>query len=148
MRGFGAILRKEGLQMVRDTGTLRFAFMVPVFQLVLFGLIDTNVHRVPTAVFDQSRTAESRTLIQSLTNTSYFEVIQYAASRADLRAAIVARIAWAIASGTLRRSAKRARYNTCMSSAVVVSSASHKLMTTVRAPARRSARRMPNTPSL
>ena len=52
MRGFWAILRKEAIQMARDRGTLRFALFIPVFQLVLFGLIDTNVRHVPTAIFD------------------------------------------------------------------------------------------------
>ena len=42
-----AVLRKEAVQMLRDRGTLRFALLVPVFQLVLFGLIDTNVKHVP-----------------------------------------------------------------------------------------------------
>src|SRR2546426_501060 len=46
--------------MRRDKGTLRFALAIPVFQLVLFGLIDTNVKHVPTAVFDQSQTPDSR----------------------------------------------------------------------------------------
>src|SRR4029077_20750865 len=73
MRGFGAVLRKEGIQMLRDKGTLRFALAVPVFQLILFGLIDTNVHNVPTVVFDQSRSPESRELVADFTNTSYFE---------------------------------------------------------------------------
>ncbi len=90
MRGFGAILKKEFLQMVRDVGTLRFAIMVPVFQLVLFGLIDTNVRRVPTVVFDQSRTSESRALLDEFTNTSYFLVTRFVGSRADLRREIVA----------------------------------------------------------
>ncbi|MEP7012866.1 MAG: ABC transporter permease [Acidobacteriota bacterium] len=90
MRGFGAILKKEFLQMVRDVGTLRFAIMVPVFQLVLFGLIDTNVRRVPTVVFDQSRTQESRALLDEFTNTSYFLVTRFVESRADLREEIVA----------------------------------------------------------
>jgi drug efflux transport system permease protein len=90
MRGFGAILRKEGLQMVRDTGTLRFALMVPIFQLVLFGLIDTNVRHVPTVVFDQSRTAESRDLIADFVNTSYFDVVAFVPSREALRQEIVA----------------------------------------------------------
>ena len=90
MRGFGAILKKEFLQMVRDTGTLRFAIMVPVFQLVLFGLIDTNVRRVPTVVYDQSRTQESRALLDEFTNTSYFLVTRFVESRADLREEIVA----------------------------------------------------------
>ena len=90
MRGFGAVLRKEWLQMFRDKGTLRFSMLVPVFQLVLFGLIDTNVRHVPTAVFDQSRTPESRALVDDFANTSYFEVTEYAPSRAALREAIVA----------------------------------------------------------
>ena len=76
--------------MVRDKGTLRFALMVPAFQLVLFGLIDTNVRHVPTIVFDQSRTAESRQLVSEFVNTSLFDVAGYADSRAALREKIIA----------------------------------------------------------
>ena len=90
MRGFWAVLRKELLQMRRDVGTLRFALMVPVFQLVLFGLIDTNVQHVPTAVFDQSQTPDSRALVRDFVNTSYFDVIEFVPSRAALRERIVA----------------------------------------------------------
>jgi ABC-2 type transport system permease protein len=90
VRGFRAVLRKEGLQMVRDGGTLRFALMVPIFQLILFGLIDTNVKHVPTVVFDQSRTPASKVLIDDFVNTSYFDVVSFVPSRAALRRAIVA----------------------------------------------------------
>ena len=90
MRGFTAVLRKEGLQMIRDKGTLRFSLMIPVFQLVLFGLIDTNIRRVPTVVFDQGRSAESRALVDDFVNTSYFEVVGFVPSRAALRKEIVA----------------------------------------------------------
>lgn len=90
MRGFGAVLRKELLQMMRDVGTLRFSLMVPVFQLVLFGLIDTNVKHVPTVVFDQSRSAASRELVNDFVNTSYFDVVRFVGSRSELRDAIVA----------------------------------------------------------
>ena len=90
MRGLWAVLRKEALQMTRDRGTLRFALIIPVFQLILFGLIDTNVRHVPTAVFDQSRTPESRQLIRDFVNTSYFDVVAQAPSRQDLRGEIVA----------------------------------------------------------
>jgi ABC-2 type transport system permease protein len=76
--------------MFRDKGTLRFSMIVPVFQLILFGLIDTNVRHVPTVVFDQSRTSESRALVDDFVNTSYFEVTGYVPSRADLRREIVA----------------------------------------------------------
>ena len=90
MRGFRAVLRKEAKQMIRDRGTLQFALMVPALQLVLFGLIDTNVRHVPTAVFDQSRTQESRELVTELVNTSLFDVVESVGSRADLRERIVA----------------------------------------------------------
>ena len=90
MRGFGAILRKELLQMLRDKGTLRFALAVPLFQLVIFGLIDTNVRHVPTVVFDESRSAESRELLRSLENTSYFRIVDEVLSRNAVREEIVA----------------------------------------------------------
>jgi ABC-2 type transport system permease protein len=90
MRGFRAVLRKEAKQMLRDRGTPQFALMVPALQLVLFGLIDTNVRHVPTAVFDQSRTQESRQLVNDLVNTGLFDVVQYVGSREALRERIVA----------------------------------------------------------
>jgi drug efflux transport system permease protein len=76
--------------MVRDHGTLRFALLVPAFQLVLFGLIDTNVKHIRTAVFDQSRTQESRRLLTDFVNTSYFDIVAEAPSRDALRDLIVA----------------------------------------------------------
>ena len=76
--------------MVRDRGTLRFALLVPALQLVLFGLIDTNVRHVRTVVFDQSRTAESRQLVTDFVNTSSFDVVAEAPSQKALRETIVA----------------------------------------------------------
>jgi drug efflux transport system permease protein len=90
MRGFLAVLRKEFLHMARDKGTLRFALILPVFQLILFGLIDTNVKNVPTVIYDQSHTRESRQLIDDLVNTGDFELIKNVISRAALREEIVA----------------------------------------------------------
>jgi len=90
MKGFGAIFRKEFTQMFRDRATLVFALALPVFQLVLFGLIDTNVKHVPTVVFDQSRTSESRELLRDFVNTSYFDIVDEVGSREQLRQKIVA----------------------------------------------------------
>ncbi|HET9796309.1 MAG TPA: ABC transporter permease [Thermoanaerobaculia bacterium] len=89
MRGFLPVLRKEAVQMLRDRATLQFALAVPAFQLVLFGLIDTNVRHVRTVVFDQSRTEESRSLLADFQNTSYFDVVAWAPSRPAMREAIV-----------------------------------------------------------
>lgn len=90
MKGFGAIFRKEFTQMFRDRGTLVFALALPVFQLVLFGLIDTNVKHVPAVAFDQSRTPESRKLLRDFVNTSYFDIVDDVGSREQLREEIVA----------------------------------------------------------
>ena len=90
MHGFRAVLRKEAKQMIRDRGTLQFALMVPALQLVLFGLIDTNVRHVPTVVFDQSRTQESRQLMTEIVNTGLFDVVESVSSHGDLRERIVA----------------------------------------------------------
>lgn len=90
MNGLLAVLRKELTQMKRDPSTLRFAIGIPLFQLMLFGLIDTNVKNVPTVVRDQSLTVESRAFVQELTNTGYFKVVGALDSREALRGAIVA----------------------------------------------------------
>ena len=86
MNGFVAILRKEMTQMLRDRGTLIFAFIVPVFELILFGVIDMNAKHIPTVVFDQSNSQESRLLIDQFKNTSYMDVIGYVQSRAGFAA--------------------------------------------------------------
>lgn len=90
MNGFWAVLKKELVQMRRDTGTLRFALIIPVFQLCLFGLIDTNVRHVPLAVFDQSRTRASREFISQLEASSVYDYAISARSIDQVRAEIVA----------------------------------------------------------
>jgi ABC-2 type transport system permease protein len=90
MHGFSAVFRKELTQMMRDRGTLFFALLIPVLELILFGVIDMNAKHIPTVVFDQSRTQESRQLIQQFENTSYLQVTGEVGSRAALQQAIVA----------------------------------------------------------
>lgn len=76
--------------MLRDRGTLRFALLIPAFQLVLFGSIDTTVRDVPTAVLDLSRTRESRELVDALVATSYFRIVERPTGHAALHETIVA----------------------------------------------------------
>jgi ABC-2 type transport system permease protein len=90
VNGFGAMFRKELTQMLRDRGTLFFAIAVPVFELILFGVIDMNAKNIPTVVFDQSRSQESRRLIEQFGNTSYLHVVELVDSRAALQHQIVA----------------------------------------------------------
>lgn len=90
MNGFTAVFRKELTQMMRDRTTVMFALAVPVFELILFGVIDMNAKNIPTIVFDQSRTQESRRLTEQFGATSLLRVTDYASSRGELQQAIVA----------------------------------------------------------
>lgn len=76
--------------MRRDRGTLRLALMIPVFQLILFGSIDTNVRNIPTGVHDECRCPESRALLEALAATKTFRIVRYTSSSRELRDAIVA----------------------------------------------------------
>ena len=70
-----AMVRKEFVQMRRDPTTVRLMLAVPVMQLLIFGFaVRTDVRHLPTVVFDQSRTQESRSFVQSLTATDNFTV--------------------------------------------------------------------------
>ncbi len=70
-----AILHKEVLQMRRDRMTLALVFLLPLVQLLLFGYaIQTEVRHIPTVVFDQSLSAESRDLLNSFSASGYFDI--------------------------------------------------------------------------
>ncbi|MBY0488540.1 MAG: ABC transporter permease [Gemmatimonadaceae bacterium] len=70
------MLWKEFLQLRRDRITFAMMTGLPAIQLLLFGYaIQTDVRKLPTVVVDDSRTSESRALIQVLENTDNFKVI-------------------------------------------------------------------------
>ena len=90
MHGFTAVFRKEVTQMLRDRGTLFFALVIPVFELILFGVIDMNAKNIPTVIFDQSRSQESRLIIDQFENTGILKIVGEVNSRQALQHAIVA----------------------------------------------------------
>ena len=74
-RRLAAIIIKEFVQLYRDRRTLAMALLMPVVQLLLFGYaITTDVQHLPTIVFDQSHSQESRALIQRFVNSGYFNI--------------------------------------------------------------------------
>ncbi|MCL6635060.1 MAG: ABC transporter permease [Peptococcaceae bacterium] len=80
-----AILKKEVLQMKRDRLTLAMVFMLPMVQLLLFGFaIQTEVRHIPTAVFDQSLSPESRDLLEAFSASGYFDLAYTAKGYADI----------------------------------------------------------------
>ena len=86
---FWPMLRKEFIQMRRDRLTFVMMTGLPALQLVLFGYaIQTDVRHLKTVVLDESRTAESRALVQVLTNTGNFDLVGNVPDREAIRRAI------------------------------------------------------------
>lgn len=80
------MLWKEFLQLRRDRLTFAMMTVLPAIQLLLFGYaIQTDVRRLPTVVLDESRTSESRALIQVLANTDNFTVVASVPDRASAK---------------------------------------------------------------
>ena len=80
------MLWKEFLQLRRDRITFAMMTGLPAIQLLLFGYaIQTDVRKLPTVVVDDSRTSESRALVQVLVNTDNFKVVAHVADRGVAR---------------------------------------------------------------
>lgn len=73
-----AMFVKELRHIVRDARSLVMALGVPVLLLVLFGFaLSLDVDRIPTLIYDQDRTAESRELIQKFAGSRFFQIRGY-----------------------------------------------------------------------
>jgi len=94
-----SIIRKEFIQIFRDPRTLALILVMPIIQLFLLGYAaTTNVKNVPIAVWDQSRSPESRSLLDAFRAADYFtisfevhsqEEIQTLIEQGDIRGALV-----------------------------------------------------------
>lgn len=94
-----SMIWKEFIQMRRDRATVAMMLGIPIIQLLAFGFaIRMDVRHLPMAVYDESRTQESRDLIQKLEATDNFVVTRRASSygeanrlidRGTVRAAVV-----------------------------------------------------------
>ncbi|WP_129631068.1 ABC transporter permease [Candidatus Oscillochloris fontis] len=79
------IIRKEFIHIIRDPRTLAVMFVMPLLQLILLGYAATSdVRNVPLAVYDQSRTPQSRRLVEAFVASGQFAVTQVATSEEDL----------------------------------------------------------------
>jgi ABC-2 type transport system permease protein len=80
------MLVKEFTQLRRDRLTVAMMVGIPAIQLMLFGFaIRTDVRNLPTAVYDEARTADSRALVQTILNTGNFRHYADATSRDEVR---------------------------------------------------------------
>ena len=84
-----ALLLKEFIQMRRDRLTFGLMIGIPIFQLLMFGFaINTDVKHLPTVVFDQSHSVESRDLLESFSASGYFDLDLYVNSFKEVNSLI------------------------------------------------------------
>jgi len=80
------MLWKEFISLRRDRLTFALMTALPAIQLVLFGYaIQTDVRKLPTVVLDESRSSESRALVQVLSNTDNFRIVASVPDRAQAK---------------------------------------------------------------
>lgn len=71
-----AVTKKELLHIVRDARSLYLALALPLVMLLLFGYALTlDVDRIPTYVYDQDQTPQSRELINQFRGSRYFQIL-------------------------------------------------------------------------
>ncbi|MBP7817281.1 MAG: ABC transporter permease [Phenylobacterium sp.] len=94
MNGFSltrvwAVLIKEFKQLTRDRLTYAMILALPVIQLLLFGYaINSEPRHLPTAVLVQEDSVFARSILSSLRNSAYFDLVAQARSPAELDALI------------------------------------------------------------
>lgn len=73
-----AISKKEIKQLIRDKRMMFVLFFFPVFLLIIFGYaVNFDVENIKIAVRDNDKSALSRDLINTISSSSYFEVVEY-----------------------------------------------------------------------
>ena len=88
-RRFYAIFRKEGLHIIRDWRSLALALAITAMLLLLFGYALTlDVDQIPTAVYDQDRTPQSRELIAHFQGSRYFKILDLNATYSSIEKSI------------------------------------------------------------
>src|SRR5215216_7909408 len=84
-----SIIRKEFIQIFRDPRTLGLIIVMPIIQLFLLGYAaTTDVRNVPIAVWDQSRSPESRALLDAFRAADYFRIAYDVQSEDEIQALI------------------------------------------------------------
>lgn len=88
-RRIRAVVRKEIKHILRDPRSLIMALAEPMLMLMLFGYALTlDVDRIPTLIYDQDHTAQSRDIIEKFRASRFFEIEGYTNNYTDIERAI------------------------------------------------------------
>lgn len=84
-----AVSRKEFIHILRDPRSLGMAIAIPMLLLLLFGYaLSLDVDNVPTVVWDQNNSQDSREFISRLQGSRYFSVREYVTSYPEIEEAL------------------------------------------------------------
>ncbi len=84
-----SIIRKEFIQAFRDRRTIIMVVIMPIMQLFLLGYAATSdVRNIAIAVWDQSNSAQSRSLLDAFRAADYFRVGYTVGSQKELQSLI------------------------------------------------------------
>jgi len=73
MKAFRGLVKKEFIQVFRDTNMLRLIFAIPIIQLLLFGyVVNLDVKNIRLETYDFDQTVLSREFIKSAGSGDYF----------------------------------------------------------------------------
>ena len=77
MKRFKGFVTKEFYHIFRDKRTLFILFGMPIVQIMLFGFAITNeINNVKIAILDKSKDTETQKIINEISASSYFEIVQ------------------------------------------------------------------------
>jgi ABC-2 type transport system permease protein len=78
MQAILALIKKQFIEIFSSAQLRSMTLVAPLLQLILFGFAASlDVKSIPLAVIDYDRTAQSRALVESFTNSEYFSLERY-----------------------------------------------------------------------
>ena len=80
------LIWKEFIQVLRDKKLRLFIFLPPMIQLIAYGYaVNFDIKHVPTAVYAEDNSAESRQLISRFASSDYFNIKYFISTQEELR---------------------------------------------------------------
>ena len=85
MKRFIGFVTKEFYHIFRDKRTMFILFGMPMVQIMLFGFAITNeINNVNIAIFDQSRDSETQQIINKISASKYFKIVNQITHEAQI----------------------------------------------------------------
>lgn len=86
------LVRKEFIQLFRDKKNRPLLIIAPLVQLILFGyVVTTDVRDITVGLLDQSRTPESRMLVDAISGNKTFRITEFAERPEDIDSLLLMR---------------------------------------------------------